>query len=60
MEMQEMDYLGDGVYVGHDGYQIWLTVDSHHNAPLVALDPSVLKALVQYAKRTILTEGELP
>ena len=25
MNKQDMDYMGDGVYVGHDGYQLWLT-----------------------------------
>lgn len=51
MNMRDMDYLGDGVYAGHDGYQVWLTVDSHLNDELVALDPDVLRALVAYAVR---------
>jgi len=29
MDMQDMDYLGDGVYVGHDGYQLWLTTEPY-------------------------------
>lgn len=51
MEMQDMEHIGDGVYVGHDGYQIWLTVNSHENPPLVALDPAVLAALNRYSQR---------
>lgn len=51
MNMQDMDYLGDGVYVGHDGYQLWLTTGSHENPELLAIDPSVLKALNKYAAR---------
>lgn len=51
MEMLDMDYLGDGVYAGHDGYQVWLTVGSHHSPELVALEPETIKALVRYAKR---------
>jgi hypothetical protein len=51
MDMQDMDYIGDGVYVGHDGYQIWLTTGSHENQPLVALDPDVLAALNRYYQR---------
>ena len=51
MNMQDMNYLGDGVYVGHDGYQLWLTTNSHENPELLALDQSVLKALNNYAKR---------
>lgn len=53
MNKQNMDYLGDGVYVGHDGYQLWLTVGSHENAELIALDPSVLVNLIRYAKQHI-------
>ena len=51
MDKQDMDYLGDGVYAGHDGYQVWLTTGSHMNAELVALEPAVLQALVRYAKQ---------
>ena len=43
-------YLGDGVYASFDGYQIWLAVN-HHENQVVALEPQVLNALVEYAKR---------
>ncbi len=43
-------YLGDGVYASFDGYQIWLTVDRHDSAPLVALEAPVVLALMRYAK----------
>lgn len=56
MDKFDLDYLGDGVYVGHDGYQLWLTVDSHSNRELIALEPSVLEALNRYAKRTLFKE----
>lgn len=48
--MQNPQYLGDGVYASHDGYHVWLSVGSHENQPVVALEPSVLSALVHYAK----------
>lgn len=51
MDMQDMDYMGDGVYVGHDGYQLWLTTGSHENPELLAIDMNVLKALNNYAHR---------
>lgn len=54
--MQDMDYLGDGVYVGHDGYQLWLTTDSHNNKELIALEPNVIKSLNNYFNRIF---GEL-
>jgi hypothetical protein len=35
-------YLGDGVYVSHDGYQLWLHVEGR---PSVALDGYVYMEL---------------
>lgn len=58
MEKLDMKYLGDGVYVGHDGYQLWLTTGNHYNPELVYLEPSVLLALVDYAKRVGILQGE--
>lgn len=51
MKLQDMEYLGDAVYAGHDGYQVWLTLNSHENEPLIALEPAVLSNLVNYANR---------
>lgn len=56
MNKQDMDYMGDGVYVGHDGYQLWLTTDSHENIELLAIEPNVLKNLNNYFNRIF---GEL-
>jgi hypothetical protein len=44
------EYLGDGVYASYDGYYIWLTLGSHLNHPLVALEPAVLRKLFDYNK----------
>lgn len=44
------EYLGDGVYASHDGYQIWLAVGNHQNK-VVALEPTVMAALVRYSQR---------
>lgn len=50
--MKDQDYLGDGVYVGHDGYQLWLYANHHeHPTDRIALEPSVLEALIRYAER---------
>lgn len=43
-------YLGDGVYASFDGYQVWLRLNAHNSTPLIALEPKVLRALVEYAK----------
>lgn len=46
----EESYLGDAVYASHDSYQIWLRTGDG-NDQRIALEPSVLRALVEYAKR---------
>ena len=42
-------YIGDGVYVSFDGYQIWLAANDHRNK-VVALEPGVLEALIAFAR----------
>lgn len=53
-EYFDKDYIGDSVYVQHDGYHIILTTEngrpgdpSNH----IALEPSVLEALNRYVAR---------
>jgi len=53
MNEQDMEYLGDGVYIGHDGYQVWLTIGSHLKEKMIALDPNVLRNLVRYAENKL-------
>lgn len=50
-------YLGDGVYATHDGFHVWLRVNAHTAQPVVALEPSVLLALLAYAKEKGLLHG---
>ena len=47
----QREYIGDGVYVFHDGYHIWLTTDRSDGRHRIALEPSVLAALNDFAKR---------
>lgn len=50
--LKDVDYLGDGVYVGHDDYQLWLLANSHEKpTDMIALEPSVYEALRRYAQR---------
>lgn len=42
------DYLGDGVYVSFDGYNIWLRTQQGTE---IALEPAVFRALVRYQAR---------
>lgn len=41
-------YLGDGLYVRHDGWQYWLFTQQGNE---VALEPSVLNAFFQYVEK---------
>lgn len=44
-------YLGDGVHVSFDGYQIWLkTSDGINTTNAIALDMHVFAALVIYVE----------
>lgn len=45
------EYIGDGVYVDFDGYQIWLSTDRGGVTHEIALEPSLLKALDHYRER---------
>lgn len=53
-DLQDPDYLGDGVYVGRDGYHIWLHLQPANPRPAsegIALEPNVLDALDRYRER---------
>ena len=43
-------YLGDGLYLSHDGWHIWLAANTPLNRT-VALEPAVFGALVDYIAR---------
>lgn len=45
-------YLGDGVYVDFDGYQLWLsTEDGIQSTNTIALEPHVYEQLEAYVSR---------
>ena len=45
-------YLGDGVYVSNDGYQLHLTTENGISTTnSIYLDDQVYKALVEYVER---------
>lgn len=50
---KDKDYLGDGVYVAHDGYQIWLTTERENRLHAIALEPVVLAKLNRYWERML-------
>jgi hypothetical protein len=50
--MKQNEYIGDGVYASHDGWQIWLGLDpQHHGNRIIALEPAVFKSLLEYASQ---------
>ena len=59
MITRDTQHLGDGVYVGHDSFQLWLGANHHENMT-VALDQGAFENLVRYAKKlgwTVPSEG---
>ena len=57
--MEDQEYIGDGVYVGHDGHQFWLYAN-HHEFPTdkIALEVEVFTELTNYVKKILLKKQE--
>jgi hypothetical protein len=53
------EYIGDGVYVEHDGYRFILKVNDYDNpSDIVALEPEVFANLIKYAEKLKATNNE--
>jgi len=51
-ELKHKQYIGDSVYVGHDGYHVWIYTDNGFGPRnSIALEPDVFDALVLWNKR---------
>jgi hypothetical protein len=50
MNLRNPVYLGDGVYLADDGYQLWLCANSHDN-PVIALEPAVFISLCEQGRK---------
>jgi hypothetical protein len=50
-EGADPEYLGDGVYVTHDGWHLELRLSSHTAFPVVYLEPIVMDRLVLYYQK---------
>lgn len=48
---RDESYIGDGVYVSHDGYHIWLRTERQEGWHEIALEPPVYEALLTYVNR---------
>lgn len=54
LKEQEKVYLGDAVYVEHDGFHLVLTTNNGlRDTNTIALDPEVYEALTRYVNRLI-------
>lgn len=51
-QLLDAKYLGDGAYIGHDGFQVWIIAhDGYRVTEAVALDEIASKGVVEYFKR---------
>ena len=55
--MAEIAYLGDGVYLSHDGFQFWLAAN-HHDNKVIALEPAVWDRLKQVVETFMKKEAD--
>lgn len=49
-ELQNEQYIGDGVYIGLDGYQLWLYTQQGQR---IALDIRSMEALIDYYRKFV-------
>ena len=53
MKMTEKNsqHIGDGVYIGYDGFAIWLHTNDHQFPDnVICLEPQVLDSLIFFCK----------
>lgn len=43
-------YLGDGVYCGHDHYQVWIWCERYGEEHSIALEPGLITLLTNYER----------
>lgn len=55
-ELKGVSYLGDGVYVGHDGFRLWIfTSNGIEDTNFICLEAEVLDWLNAYANKVMRT-----
>lgn len=51
-KLNDVQYVGDGVYVGHDGYQVWAYLDNGiFKSNPIAFDIRTFSTFVRYGMR---------
>jgi len=59
--MENVEYLGDGLYVAFDGYQICLMANSHTQpTDTVYIEPHVYASLQEYVSRVTAQQSVRP
>jgi len=52
-QLKNPSYIGDGVYVAHDGHQVWLMTQRYSGEIVdIVLDQYVFQALINYIGTT--------
>lgn len=53
-ELKDITYIGDGVYAGHDGYQIWtFTSNGITDDNFTAFEPMAVDTLYRYKNKLL-------
>lgn len=50
-DLKDPLHLGDGLYVGHDDFGVWLKAERYGMIHEVYVEPSVFRNLTEYVKR---------
>ena len=49
IKSKDKEYLGDGVYLGHDGYQLWITTENGYEVTnAIAIEPNLIPQIQKY------------
>ena len=51
MKAENETYLGDGLYASWDGFSIWLRAPRSNGDHYVALEPQMMRDLIEYARQ---------
>ncbi len=47
-KINEESYIGDGVYIRFDGFQLWLRTNRFGNDEAIALEPIAFQKLIEW------------
>lgn len=47
-DLRDVEHIGDGAYLGHDGYQLWLAAERENGWHMVAVEFGTGKTITDY------------